>query len=99
MAVLPGSPVTGGGTLKTAPNTAYEKMKQREQEGGFEDDYDFIRSLPGGHPPNIDETYDTPTLPARHQCLQPSPVVPPTSSNVGVPEKAEAVDESIPDDR
>ena len=81
MAVLSGSAVTED--LKTTTNTAYEIMKQREQEGRLEDDYDIVSSPPGGP----------------HQPLPLPPVAPPTYINVGVAEEAEGVYEIIPGDK
>ena len=101
MAVLAGSPVIEGDTLKTTTNTAYEMMKQRGQGGRLEDDYEYMSSSPEGPPPDIDEKYDIPSPSAPHQPLPPipPPVAPPTSSKVGVAEEAEEVDESIPGDK
>ena len=88
----------------TTTNTAYEKMKQRGQEGRLEDDYEYMNSSPGGPPPDNDEKYDMSSPYTRagrpHQPLPPTPhpLAPPISSNVGVAEEAEEVYESIPGD-
>ena len=97
--MLPGSPVTGGDTLKTTTNTACEKMKQSEQGGRSEDDYEYMSRSPGGSPPDIDEKYDIPSPYAPHQSLSQPPVAPPTYSNVGMAAETEAVYESIPGDK
>ena len=99
MAVLSGSPVTRGDALKTTTNTAYEMMKQREQGGRLEDDYEPISGPPGGSPPDSDEKYDIPSPPVPQQPLPPPPVTPPTSSDESAAEEAEGVYESIPGDK
>ena len=98
MAELAGSPGIEGVAITTNPNTAYELMKQHGQGGRIEDDYEVVMA---GPPPDVDEKYDIPSLPASHQPLPgiPCPVAPPTSSNVRLAEEAEGVYESIPGDK
>ena len=99
MAVLSASPVTKGDTLKTTTNTAYEVVKQREQERRLEDDYNPVCSPSGGPPIDIDEKYNIPSPHAAHQPLPPPPVAPPTYVNVKMAKEAEGVYESIPVDK
>ena len=95
MAVLAGSPVAEGDALKTNTNTAYEKMKQREQGGRLEDEYEYMSGSPGDPPP---EKYNMSSPYTPHQPLPPTPypVAPPTFSNVGVTEE---VYENIPGEK
>ena len=61
MAGLAQFPVTKEDTLKTTTNTGYEIIGE---EGRLEDYYDLVSTPPGGPPPDIDEKYDIPSLPA-----------------------------------